>query len=153
MSGSLNKKKESSSCGIAKGKEMQFYWYSPRRNTRQDKAHHHLKIMRMERERWRLDYVTFTSQPHITATGDQGFANIYTDSGLTSSWFKQTLAYGAVIQNTSTKTLPNINYRCDKKCWCFKVIILLQLSHVAFTTNNITNLVKISVGKALMSCW
>jgi len=29
--------------------------------------------------------VTFTSQPHITATGDQGFANIYTASGLTSS--------------------------------------------------------------------
>ena len=41
--------------------------------------------------------MTFTSQPHITAIGDQGLANIYTASGLTSSWFKQALAYGTVI--------------------------------------------------------
>lgn len=39
--------------------------------------------------------MTFASQPYITATGFQRFANVFTASTLTSSRLKQALAEGA----------------------------------------------------------
>lgn len=39
--------------------------------------------------------MTFASQPYITATGCQRFANMFTASTLTSSRLKQALAEGA----------------------------------------------------------